>query len=98
MINWKEAPEGTTHHYKDEWAEWWFKEAEFGKFYYWRLDIMHAWSDRTCKVEDLGLGGVLTRMPANRVDFIEVLEFYGDYHDQLPEQEEVGQKKRVGWW
>lgn len=95
-INWRGAPKGTTHHFEDALSEWWFKEGEQGKFYYWHIRRMHSWSGMTCDVEDLA--GILT--PINGAPILLGLDEEPQPAGQVEVVEQVvaAPKKSIGWW
>lgn len=95
MINWEEAPEGTTHHFEDVFGNcWWFKQAEPASAFWTKTGDRRQWSHYACLYIDLvgvltALDGVEQEMPP---------EFMPEELVVAVDPEEAAPKKRVGWW
>lgn len=95
MINWEEAPEGTTHHFEDRWGHcWWFKQVEAGSALWIKVGGKVQWSHYASLYIDLvgvltALDGVEQEMPP---------EFIPEELVVAVGPEKTAPKKRVGWW
>lgn len=102
MINWEEAPEGTTHHFKDQWGDcWWFKQVEVGSAFWIRVGGRYSlWSHYACIYTELvgvltALNGVAQEMPPIRHN---PPRFMVEELVVAVGPEKTAPKKRVGWW
>lgn len=95
MIIWGETPEGTTHHFEDQWGQcWWFKQVEVGSAFWIKVGADAQWSHYACIYTELvgvltALNGVAQEMPP---------EFMPEELVVTADPEKAAPKKRVGWW